>query len=341
VLKVIQPGLLTTVQDIGRPGYISRGIAPGGAFDNFSFRIGNLLVGNQTGGHSVIFEKNSEAGLEMTLLGPKLEALDDLVIAITGADMSPVLDSKLVSMWKSFRLKKGSILSFRNTKQGVRSYLCVAGGIDIPLFLGSRSTFVQGELGGLEGRGLKTGDKLYTKKPTAPFKNLVGRYVLPDVIPKFWNKWIIRVILGPQDYLFKEESVKLFLETEWKASHDMDRTGIRLNGPKLDFKPRPEYLIISSGTNPSNILADPYPIGGIIVPGGSELIICGVESPGVGGYAKIATVISTDLSLVAQIRPGDLVTFKALTIKEALRALRQKDELINESNIVKERSQTR
>ena len=333
-LEVIKPGLLTTIQDIGRQGYISRGIAPAGAFDNFSFRIGNLLVGNQTGGPSIINRENCEAGLEITLTGPELRALDDLVIAITGANIDQLVDGKSIPQWKSILLKKGNILSLGTIKHGVRSYLCVAGGIDVPLFLGSRSTFIKGQLGGLQGRSLKSGDILKVKDPIIPIESFEGRCISPELVPKFENKWVIRVMLGPQDHLFTEESLELFLKTQWKASHAMDRMGVRFIGPKLDFKSRPEYLKVF-GTDPSNIANDPYPIGGIIVPGGIEPIICAVEGPGSGGYAKIATVISVDLSLVAQIRPGDTVTFKAVTAKEALKALRQKEELIKEANIIR------
>lgn len=336
MLEVIQPGLLTIVQDTGRPRYISRGVSPAGAFDNFSFRIGNLLVGNQANGHFLIAEENVEAGLEMTLAGPKLKALDDLVIAITGADMSPMLDGEHIPLWKSIRLKKGNILSFGTTKQGVRSYLCVAGGIDVPLFLGSRSTFVSGKLGGIEGRGLKSGDKLKVKQPITPLETLEGRYFRQEVIPNFGNEWTLRVILGPQNHLFTEESVKIFLETKWKASNTMNRVGVRLIGPKLDFKPRSEYLVRVTGTDPSNIVPDTTPVGAVQVPGGVEPIIFGVEAPGSGGYTKIATVISAEVSLVGQIKPRDIVTFKAVTTEEAVDAIRQKEKLINEAYIVRQ-----
>jgi len=330
MIEVIETGLLTTVQDEGRLGYISRGIALAGAFDNFSYRVGNIIVGNQSGGYLPVSEQRGEACLEMTLKGPKLRVLSELVVSITGADMSPMLDNKPISMWESIHVKKGSILSFGNTKQGVRSYLCLAGGIDVPLFLGSRSTFVAGQIGGLEGRGVKVGDKLKVKNPTIPLESLEGRRIKQELIPIFKERWTIRVILGPQDYLFKEESVKVFLEADWKASNSMDRRGIRLVGPKLDFKPKDEYLIKISGTDPSNIVSDPIPIGGIIVPGGIEPIICPIEGPGIGGYAKIATVISADLSSVAQIRPGNIVNFKAVTMEEAVTAMRQKEKLIKE-----------
>lgn len=335
MLEVIRPGLQTTVQDTGRPGYISRGISPAGAFDNFSFRIGNLLVGNRPGGPFLIEKESCEAGLEITLLGPELKALGDCVIAITGADMSPVMNGRPISTWTSIRFKKGDTLSFGTTKRGARSYLCVAGGIDVNLFLGSRSTFVKGQLGGFKGRSLKFGDKLKVRDPVVPLESLEGRCFRQDLIPKFENRWALRVILGPQDYLFKEESVKLFLETEWKASNTMDRMGVRLIGPKLDFKPRPDYLVQISGADPSNIISDTIPCGGIQVPSGIEPIICSVEGPGMGGYAKIATVISVDLSLAAQVRPGDNVAFRTVTTEEALEALRRKEALISEANIVK------
>lgn len=283
MLEINQPGLQTTVQDIGRPGYISRGIAPAGAFDNFSFRIGNLLVGNRPGSPLLIGKENCEAGLEMALTGPKLKALDDLLIAITGA---PAIDERPVPMWRSIRLKKGEVLSFGATKKGARSYLSVAGGIQVPLFLGSRSTFVKGQVGGLEGRSLKAGDRLKVGDPGVAIERLEGRSFRQELIPRFEGSWTLRVILGPQDYFFTDESMGVFLETEWKASNTMDRMGTRLIGPRLDFKPRPQYLIKVSGTDPSNIVPDTIPIGGIQVPGGVEPIVRGVEGPGIGGYMQ-------------------------------------------------------
>ena len=333
MFEVIKPGLQTSIQDIGRRGFISRGIPPAGAFDSYSFRIGNLIVGNGVGGPFLISSENCEAGLELTFQGPGLRVLDDVVAALTGADMSATVDGKPFPMWEAFRLRRGETITFGTAKRGARGYLCVAGGFDVPLYLGSRSTQIRGNLGGMQGRCLKPGDQLPVGNPRRPMPSLEGRVFRQDLIPQFRNPLVIRVIMGPQNDLYQEESLRLFLATEWKASSMMDRMGIRLIGPKLSFKPKPEHLKQFSGADPSNIVSDTIPIGGIQVPSGIEPIIMGVEGPGIGGYAKIATVISADLSSLGQIRPGDQLVFREVNSREAVDALREREALLQETNI--------
>ncbi len=333
--EVIEGGLQTTIQDLGRPGYLNMGIPIAGAGDPFSLRTGNLLVGNGAGKPSLVGGDTGEAGVEALLLGPTLKVLCSTVVAVTGADLSCQLNGRPFPMWTALRLSEGDIISFGQPTVGARAYLCVAGGIQVPVFLGSRATFIRGSVGGTGGRALTKGDVLETGPPKLPIEEIEGRKLIPKLIPQYTNKWNIRVVLGPQEYLFTEESIELFLTYEWEFSSTSDRMGCRLIGPKLNFKPRAGHLVNQAGSDPSNIVDDTIPMGGIQVPGGLEPIVLGVEGPSLGGYAKIATVITTDMSRIGQMNAGDLVRFRAITVDEAANILRETEEILNEGSCIK------
>ena len=338
--EVIAGGLQTTVQDLGRPGYLNVGIATAGAQDAFSLRIGNLLVGNGAGKPFLVGGDPGEAGLEVLLLGPTLKVLRSTVVAITGADLSCKLNGEPFSMWTAIRVSKGDIISFGRLVAGARAYLCVAGGIQVPFFLGSRATYIRGSVGGIEGRTLTKGDILETGIPKLSLGEVEGRTLISKLIPRYTKNANIRVVLGPQDYLFTEESIELFLTYEWEFSSTSDRMGCRFIGPKLNFKPRPDYLVNQAGSDPSNIVDDTIPVGGIQVPGGLEPIVLAVEGPSLGGYAKVATVIISDMSRVGQMNAGDLTRFRAVTVDEATKILRETEKILSEDSIVK-KSKTR
>lgn len=338
--EVIEGGLQTTVQDLGRPGYLAIGMPTAGAQDFFSLRMGNLLVGNGTGKPFLVGGEPGEAGLEILLLGPTLKVLCSTVVAVTGADLSYKLNGKPFPMWTAVRVSKGSTISFGRPIAGARAYLCVAGGVEAPLFLGSKATYVRGAVGGVQGRALAKGDILKTGIPKLSFEEIEGRTLLPKLIPQYINKWEIRVVLGPQDYLFTEEAIELFLTCEWQFSATSDRMGCRFIGPKLNFKPRPDYLVNQAGSDPSNIVDDTIPVGGIQVPGGLEPIVLGVEGPSMGGYAKIATAISSDMSRLGQMNAGDAVRFKEVSVDEAANILRENEKILSEDSIFK-KSKTR
>jgi antagonist of KipI len=290
LFKIIKPGLQTTVQDLGRTGYQQYGISPSGAMDTYSFRMANLLVGNPPG----------EAGLEATMLGPGLEALNDVSIAICGGDLQPKVENKEVMMWKSFVLKKGETLTFGNVKSGARAYIGVAGGIDVPLVLGSKSTFINGRLGGFQGRALEAGDLLYGTPVTRR-----NRFLHKDLIPSYRKQLEIRVILGPHLDKFPQKTLNQFLASEYTISSQSNRMGYRLEGAGL-------------GTMAgSDIISDAIPLGGIQVPSNGQPIILLSERQTTGGYARIATVISVDIPLLAQSLPGTKIRFKEITIEEA------------------------
>lgn len=335
MLEVLHGGLQTTVQDIGRPGYLRTGMPTSGAFDAFALKVANLLVGNDPGDWFLVGRHPGDAGLEILLAGLRCRALADLVVAVTGADLQPTLNARPLPMWQAVQVRAGDELAFGTSRAGARAYLAVAGGIDVPLYLGSRSTNLRAAVGGYQGRALQAGDRLPIGTPRHHPARLAGRALRPDLVPAFAPPWQVRVVLGPQDYLFLPESVDRFLRADWKLSATSDRMGCRFIGPKLEFKPRPAYLVEQAGADPSNIVDDTIPEGGIQVPSGLEPIVLAVDGPSLGGYAKIATVISSDLGKVGQARPGEVVNFRSVSVEEAVDALRQQQALIAEDSVVR------
>ena len=305
-IEILSPGLQTTVQDLGRFGFGRYGVAPSGALDSFALRIGNLLVDNP----------ENQACLETTLLGLRIKALTDVLIAVTGADLQPHVDKRPLEMWCSHILNKGEILSFSGPSSGCRSYIALGGGIDIPPVLGSKSTSLPSGFGGFQGRALEAGTILFSDSPQA--KPVAShRKFEPKWIPTYPGKWVVRVIWGPQDDDFTEEGRQTFLKSSYKVSSESDRTGIRLDGP----------LIQRKGDIPESIISEGLISGSIQVPGdGKPIIILGETVS--GGYRKIATIISADLPLLGQIRPGDEINFKSISVNEAIQALRKMESRI-------------
>jgi antagonist of KipI len=293
IFEVIQPGFYTTVQDQGRFGYLQFGIPPCGVVDPYAYEISNILVGNYL----------HEAVLEVTILGPSLNVLGDGVIAITGAELSPHLNDSPLPLWESIPVKRGDKLSFKGPKRGCRAYVAVGGGIDVPLVMGSRSTYVAGRIGGIEGRPLVAGDKI----PKGKIYGTPGKRLPQEFVPSYSNNPTIRVVLGPQDDYFSD-GIQTFLNSEFKVSSKADRMGYRLEGPVILHKEGVEKSIISEPSVP----------GGIQVAPDGQLIILLIEQT-VGGYTKIATVISTDIRFVGQTKPGDRIRFKTVDLKEAHR----------------------
>ena len=336
MLEVIHGGLRTTVQDMGRRGGQALGIPPSGAQDGFALRIANLLVGNPPGGPLVVREDPGAAGLEMTLGRLKLRALQDHLLALTGADTGATLDGEPVQCWSSFVLREGQTLACRLAMSGARAYLAVHGGIDVPLYRGSRATHVSGGFGGLEGRPLAQGDRLPVDAAKAPVMELAGRRLRPDLVPRYAPPMQVRVVAGPEAHRFTEESVEAFYTTAWKLNPKADRTGMRFIGPELTFRPgRPRYLNEDAGVDPSNIVIDPgAPVGTVQVPSGVEPIVLCVDSPSIGGYARIAIVISTDMGRVGQIRPFEEARFVRVSHEDAVAILAEQESLIADPDII-------
>ena len=307
IFEILSPGILTTVQDLGRYGFGRYGVAPSGALDSFSLRIANLLVGNP----------EDEACLEAMLLGPVVKALDDVVIAVTGGDFQPRCNKQPIEMWRSHVLKKNDILSFETTVSGFRAYIAVGGGIDVPVVMRSKSTNLPSGFGGFEGRSLKKNDVVCQASPPENLGDR-GRVFNPHWIPSYSHMWNIRIIWGPQEDHFPDTSRTAFLEAEYAMSPESDRTGIRLLGPKIERRPDIDESIISEGV-----------ISGCIqIPGdGKPIIILGETVT--GGYCKIATVISADLHLLGQIKPGDKIQFSSVSPDEARRSLDDMEDRIS------------
>ena len=323
VFEVIEPGVFTTIQDLGRKGYFASGIPPSGAMDRFALRMGNFLVKNPI----------EEAGIEMTAIGMKVWVLKETVIALTGAQFSAKLNGNAILLWQTIYLKEGDLLSIEKLNWGWRGYLCVAGGIDVPTVLGSKSTYTLGGLGGIRGRILKKGDLIPAGIPSSSLDTLKGRKMKESVLPEAGSERELRVILGPQDDHVKEESIEVFLNTPYQVSIRSNRVGYRFEGPPLFFKERPESR--DAGLDPSNIVDDGNAIGAIQIPAGKEPICLGPDGVTMGGYVKIACLIASDMDRMAQLKPKDLVRFKSVTVEEAHSILFQSIEKVSEENILK------
>jgi biotin-dependent carboxylase-like uncharacterized protein len=319
-IEVVKGGLQTTIQDGGRPGHLAKGIPPAGAQDYRSFAMASVLVGNAVPPPPLSLGDPGDAGLEMLAMGPTLRFAEETLFALTGGEVDATLDSEPVPLWTAMRAEAGATLKCGKIAPGARAYLAVAGGIDVPLYLGSRSTYVRGAQGGLNGRALRNGDRLLLGPSPDRAPDLVGSRATLASRRQLGPPWTVRVVPGPQAHLFTDEGLDVFFSAEWKLSPTSDRMGFRFIGPQLEMKPRPDYLQRDAGSGPADIVDDIIPVGGIQVPGGIEPIAMGVENPTAGGYAKIGTVISTDLGVLGQIRPHEEAFFKAITVEEALAA---------------------
>lgn len=294
-VEVIKPGLLTTVQDLGRHLYRNFGVSVCGAMDLLSIRLGNLLVGNEEGA----------AALEATLIGPHLKFRKEGVIAITGGNLSPLLNNKPIPLWKAIRIQKGDELKFGSCKEGCRAYICFAGGVDVPEVMGSKSTYIRGNYGGIEGRAIKAGDLIGIGDSLFDFHYLHGRKLRPEDIPNFDENRPVEFIFGPHVNEFTKDTVKEFLNGSYTVSNASDRMGYRLEGPQLQH------------INGPDIISDFMTVGTIQIPGSGQPIVhmsdCGTS----GGYTKIGVIITTDLSFMGQKKPGDKIQFKSVGIEDA------------------------
>jgi antagonist of KipI len=305
-LEILAPGPLTTVQDLGRPGFGRYGVPPSGALDTFSLRVANLLVGNGEG----------EAGLEITLMGLKVKALTDLTLAVAGGDLQPHRNDAPLEMWRSLQVRRGDILHFKAPRTGCRAYVAAGGGICVPSVLGSKSTNGASRFGGLEGRPLQKGDILTVNQPQRHLSHS-GRALDQSMIPCYPRQWPLRVLFGPQAEDFTDRVKKRFLHRDFEVTPQADRMGIRLAGPPIQ---RRKSL-------PESIISEGVVSGTIQVPGDGQPIIILVETV-TGGYRKIATVISADLPRLGQIKPGDRIRFQAVSLQQALRALEHMEAVI-------------
>lgn len=294
-ISLLEPGLLTTVQDLGRPGLERFGVTRGGAADRGAVILGNQLVRNDP----------DAAGLEMTLAGPRLRFNQDTVVALTGADLGALLNGSHLPRWQPVLVRSGDELGFgAPAGEGARAYLCVAGGLLVPEVLGSRATDLTGRFGGVAGRPLQAGDELPVGTASAPPETLLRRH-LNQPPPDYPSSVALRVVLGPQEHRFTSAGLTAFHSEIFTASTKADRMGVRLTGPEVELSHGADML--SEGIAP----------GSIQVPGDGQPIALLTPRQTVGGYPKIATIISADLDRLAQVRPGNKITFTAIDAADA------------------------
>lgn len=288
--RVTRRGLFTTIQDLGRYGFQRFGVPVSGAMDVHAFLAANLLVGNQP----------NDAALEMTLKGPELLFLNATQIAVAGANFSPTVNAEPVDSWQTLAVRKGDTLSFGLAKDGCRAYLAARGGVDVPVLLGSRSTYVRGGFGGFGGRPLMEGDvvKAFPRKA-----RLNSRLSLPPrLIPHYGREMTVEVLLGPQVSDFSDRGLAVFLSNQYIMTTDSDRMGMRFEGPEIELS-APTYMV-----------SDATPSGSVQVPVGGTPIILMQDAQTTGGYHKIAVVTTPDISRLGQLKPHSRIRFSKVSL---------------------------
>lgn len=327
MLKILNGGIQSLIVDwVGRLGYLDLGISRSGAMDHFAARAANLIVGNNL----------NEALIEVICTGFSIQFEKETVISITGANVTPNLNGKPIPLWKAIRVKKYDILTIGNMKNdtlGFRQYIAIADSIDVPVYLGSKSTAVYGSFGGYKGRCLRKGDEVNLKNSNRDFDNIEGRHFKTNLIPEYSRKWLMRAIPGPNaapDY-FTEKGMELFFKTEFKTQVFSDRSGIRLSSTKLIWT---EERTLGEG-HPSNITDQGYPGPGCLNISGDTPILFPRECPSSGGYVCPLSVIYTDQWMFGQIIPGrDIVQFIYCTPEEAIKIRKEQNEVFQESSIL-------
>lgn len=291
-LEMLHGGTLTTIQDLGRKGYQQFGMPTAGAMDITSLRLANRLVQNEEG----------QACLEITFIGLRLLALRDIMIAITGGDLIPRVNGSPLPLWQTVPLRKNSEISFTGVRNGIRSYLAIAGGIQVREIMGSKSTYIRGGIGGLEGRPLTQGDLLRI----GPHRRRISLCKLKEeLIPHYGREWKTRVIMGPQDDSFSKKGIETFISSEYTVTPQSDRMGYRLEGPVIEHR------------GGADIISDATYLGSVQIPGQGLPVILFADRQTTGGYPKIATAISVDVYDLGQAKPGDRIRFYPISVAEA------------------------
>jgi antagonist of KipI len=309
-MKVLQPGLLTSIQDLGRYGYQKYGVIVSGAMDAYSLRTANLLVGNE----------EDEAGLEITLVGPSLLILRDTLLAITGGDLSPALNKQPIPMGKPVYVKEGSVLEFGARRSGCRAYMAVAGGFDIPEVMGSKSTYLRAGIGGFEGRALMKGDELSYQPMTEGSARLMRSlqksagensfaatpwYAERGSVPHNSGDITVHVTRGSQAEWFDAASLDCFYSQQYQVTPQSDRMGYRLSGAELQL------------TEPLEMISEGVCLGTIQVPPDGNPIILLADRQTTGGYPSLAQVAAVDIPVIAQMKPGQKLSFQEITVEQA------------------------
>lgn len=298
MIRFTDPGPQTTVQDLGRPGHLREGIPPSGPLDVRAFVVANRLVGNPDGA----------AGLECTLLGPRFTVERACAIAVTGAEAPVTVNDAPAARWTTLRLSPGDAVRIGAAQAGVRIYVAVSGGLDVPAVLGSRATYLRGRLGGVQGRALRRGEALALLPSRGA---LSARALGVEEIPALEREPEIRVVLGPQADRFTDEGLQAFLSSPYEMLPQSDRMGARLTGARIAHR------------GGHDIISDGIALGAIQVPGDGQPIVLLVDRQSTGGYTKVATVGSFDIGRIGQVKPGQRVRFRAVDVPEAHRLRRE------------------
>lgn len=303
-IRILDGGLLTTVQDKGRTGYQKSGMPVAGAMDAYAMNLANILVGNN----------RSSAVLEVTVQGPSIEFTEANVIAVCGGNLSPQLSGAPLPMNRAVSVRAGETLSFGAPIAGCRCYIAFAGGMDIPLVMSSRSTYLKAGLGGFQGRRLQKGDEIAFAAPRAALPGMEARIVPDEMLLDYRQEADIRIVLGPQDDYFTEYAMMGFFHGFYTVTNACDRMGYRLEGRKLP------HVQLEDG----NIISDGVAFGSIQIPPDGLPIIMMADHQTTGGYTKVGAVITVDLPLVANMQPGAKIHFVQVEIDEAQFLLRER-----------------
>jgi biotin-dependent carboxylase-like uncharacterized protein len=315
MLEIVKPGLETSVQDYpGRIGYWAQGFPPSGPMDSWSFRLANRLVGNPLGA----------AALECQFLGPTIRFREDTIVAITGAEMDPRLDGEPVPMWETVAVRAGQQLALTFARVGARAYIAIAGGIDTPLWLGSRSTFHKAGVGGMDGHAVKAGQVVPVAAASPRVSLRVPDTRRPPISPD--KRWVIEAVRGPNDDWIDDEGHERFATTEWKLSGKSDRTGFRLEGPDWTFTTKALKKAPEHGSEPSNIIDQGYPLGAVNLSGQTPIILVH-DGPSMGGFICPYTIASAAFWKLGQSKPGDVYRMKVVSVAEAQALRREIDRL--------------
>ena len=310
-IQIQSPGLFTTVQDLGRPGFGPMGLSPSGAADPLSLRLGNRLVGNADGA----------AALEMTLVGGTFLFPEGGVVSLAGSDFGGSLDDQLLPVWTAIKISRGQTLRMGPTRSGARCYLCIQGGIEVNSFMGSASTHILSGLGGFEGRALRKGDVLKIGQPFMAFRE---RKISPHALKRLSPRKTLRVTPGPQSDWFAASSEQLFYTNAYRVTEDSNRMGLRLEGAAIP--PHFKGPMITEGVA----------LGAIQIPDAGQPIILFVEQQTTGGYPKIANVISADLPSIGQLRPRDEIRCENITWEMARALFKEQEEIIASGELMVE-----
>lgn len=313
MLKILKNSLQATIQDLGRYGFQKYGVIASGAMDPYAHRLANILVGND----------EQAATIEIALVGPAIEFSEDTVIALCGGDLSPKLEGQAAPMWRTLSIKKGNTLTFGEPRIGARCYLAVAGGIDVPEVMGSRSTYLRAGIGGFQGRALKKGDEIPSGQISKQHYSSLLRntedesdWMLPPA--RYFEEPVIRMMAGRQFDLFDDNSKQRIFQQAFAVSSNSDRMGYRLEGPRLALSTSAE------------LISEAVAFGSVQVPADGNPIVLLADRQTTGGYPKIGQVASVDLPLISQLKPGQQLRFKKISLADAQQRWIEQEQSIRE-----------